>query len=92
LGPFDKEDDHDRHPRHLREGVIAGSSGRPSSLVAPHLRRGIAASLRTPTLLRSAALQGVENPQAGPVSTDLVVQYTVLHGVVFALVGSSSPS
>src|SRR6266478_5119880 len=45
------------------------------------------APFRTPTLLGSAALQGVQNPQAVPVSTGLVVQYTVLHGVVFALVG-----
>lgn len=75
-------------PRHLREGVIAGLIG--ATLVAVWFliydaARG--APFRTPTLLGSAALQGVQNPQAVPVSPGLVVQYTVLHGVVFALVG-----
>ncbi len=75
-------------PRHLREGVIAGLIG--ATIVAVWFliydaARG--APFRTPTLLGSAALQGVQNPQAVPVSTGLVVQYTVLHGVVFALVG-----
>lgn len=75
-------------PRHLREGVIAGLIG--ATLVAVWFliydaARG--APFRTPTLLGSAALQGVQNPQALPVSPGLVVQYTVLHGVVFALVG-----
>jgi hypothetical protein len=75
-------------PRHLREGVIGGLIG--ATLVAVWFlvydaARG--APFRTPTLLGSAALQGVQNPQAVPVSTGLVVQYTVLHGVVFALVG-----
>lgn len=75
-------------PRHLREGVIAGLIG--ATMVAVWFliydaARG--APFRTPTLLGSAALQGVQNPQAVPVSPGLVVQYTVLHGVVFALVG-----
>jgi hypothetical protein len=75
-------------PRHLREGVIGGLIG--ATLVAVWFliydaARG--APFRTPTLLGSAALQGVQNPQAVPVSPGLVVQYTVLHGVVFALVG-----
>jgi hypothetical protein len=75
-------------PRHLREGVIAGLIG--ATLVAVWFliydaARG--APFRTPALLGSAALQGVQNPQAVPVSPGLVVQYTVLHGVVFALVG-----
>jgi len=74
--------------RHLREGVIAGLIG--ATLVAVWFliydaARG--APFRTPTLLGSAAIQGVQNPQAVPVSPGLVVQYTVLHGVVFALVG-----
>jgi len=75
-------------PRHLREGVIAGLIG--ATIVAVWFliydaARG--APFRTPTLLGSAALQGVQNPEVVPVSTGLVVQYTVLHGVVFALVG-----
>jgi len=75
-------------PRLLREGVIGGLIG--ATMVAVWFliydaARG--APFRTPTLLGSAALQGVQNPQAVPVSTGLVVQYTVLHGVVFALVG-----
>jgi hypothetical protein len=75
-------------PRHLREGIIGGLIG--ATLVAVWFliydaARG--APFRTPTLLGSAALQGVQNPQAVPVSPGLVVQYTVLHGVVFALFG-----
>ena len=74
--------------RLLREGIIGGLIG--ATLVAVWFliydaARG--APFRTPTLLGSAALQGAQNPQAVPVSTGLVVQYTVLHGVVFALVG-----
>ena len=74
--------------RHLREGVIGGLIG--AAMVAVWFliydaARG--APFRTPTLLGSAALQGVQNQQAVPVSTGLVVEYTVLHGVVFALVG-----
>jgi hypothetical protein len=75
-------------PRHLREGVIGGLIG--AAIVAVWFliydaARG--APFRTPALLGSATLQGVQNPQAVPVSTGVVVQYTVLHGVVFALVG-----
>src|SRR6266851_989505 len=71
-------------PRLLREGVIGGLIG--ATMVAVWFliydaARG--APFRTPTLLGSAALQGVQNPQAVPVSTGLVVQYTVLHGVVW---------
>jgi hypothetical protein len=74
--------------RLLREGIIGGLIG--ATLVAVWFliydaARG--APFRTPTLLGSAALQGVQNPQAVPGSTGLVVQYTVLHGVAFALVG-----
>jgi hypothetical protein len=38
-------------------------------------------------MLGAAAFQGVQNPEGVPVSPALVVQYSVLHGVVFALVG-----
>jgi hypothetical protein len=74
--------------RLLREGVIGGLFG--ATIVAVWFLIYDAARgtpFRTPTLLGSAALQGVQDPQAVPVSTGLVVQYTVLHGVVFALVG-----
>jgi len=75
-------------PRLLRKGAIGGLIG--ATMVAVWFliydaARG--APFRTPMLLGSAALQGGQNPQAVPVSTGLVVQYTVLHGVVFALVG-----
>jgi hypothetical protein len=42
---------------------------------------------RTPSLLGAATFQGVADPTAVPVSAHLVVQYTVLHGVVFAMIG-----
>jgi hypothetical protein len=74
--------------RLLLEGVIGGLLG--ATLVAVWFlvydaARG--APFRTPTLLGSAAFEGVQYPQATPFSTGLVVQYTVLHGVVFALFG-----
>ncbi|HAM59523.1 MAG TPA: hypothetical protein DCQ64_30590 [Candidatus Rokubacteria bacterium] len=76
------------HPRYLREGIIGGLIG--ATIVAVWFliydaARG--ASFRTPALLGAAAFQGVQGAQAVPVSPGLVVQYTVLHGVVFALIG-----
>src|SRR5262249_28097445 len=43
--------------------------------------------LRTPALLGAATFEGVNDPHAIATSTTLVVQYTVLHGVVFAMIG-----
>jgi hypothetical protein len=74
--------------RYLREGLIAGMIG--AAIVAVWFLIYDAASgrpLRTPSLLGAAAFQGVKDPGAVGVSPGLVVQYTVLHGVVFALVG-----
>ncbi len=76
------------NPRFVREGVIAGLIG--AVIVAVWFLIYDAARgrpFRTPALLGAATFQGVSNPGALPTATHLVVQYTVLHGVVFALVG-----
>ncbi len=74
--------------RYLREGIIAGLIG--AAVVAAWFLIYDAARgrpFRTPALLGAAAFQGVTDPGAVPMSTHLVVEYTVLHGVVFALIG-----
>lgn len=75
-------------PRYLREGLIGGLLG--ATVVAVWFLIYDAARGRpfgTPALLGAAAFQGVQAPEAVPVAPGLVVQYSVLHGVVFALVG-----
>jgi hypothetical protein len=75
-------------PRYLREGVIAGMIGAATVAVwflIYDAARG--RPFRTPALLGAATFQGVQNPTEVPTSIHLVVQYTVLHGVVFALIG-----
>jgi len=42
---------------------------------------------RTPALLGAATFEGVKDPSSVPVAAHLVLQYTVLHGVVFAMIG-----
>jgi hypothetical protein len=74
--------------RYLREGIIAGLIG--AMIVAVWFLIYDAARgrpFRTPALLGAATFQGVADPASVPVSAGLVVQYTVLHGVVFALIG-----
>ena len=74
--------------RYLREGIIAGLIG--AAIVAVWFLIYDAARgrpLRTPALLGAATFEGVQNPEAVATSTSLVVQYTVLHGVVFAMIG-----
>ncbi|HET7876750.1 MAG TPA: hypothetical protein VFN71_14600 [Methylomirabilota bacterium] len=74
--------------RALREGIIAGLIG--AAIVAVWFLIYDAArgrAFRTPSLLGAATFQGVQDPSAVPVSAGLVVQYTVLHGVVFAMIG-----
>src|SRR5712691_10195219 len=74
--------------RYLREDIIAGLIG--AALVAVWFLIYDAASgrpFRTPSLLGAAAFQCVTDPATVPTAASLVVQYTVLHGVVFALVG-----
>ena len=74
--------------RYLREGIIAGLIG--AALVAVWFLIYDAAMgrpFRTPSLLGAATFRGVTDPAAVPTAAHLVVQYTVLHGVVFALVG-----
>jgi hypothetical protein len=76
------------HPRYVREGIIGGLIG--ATLVAVWFLIYDAARgrpFRTPALLGAATFQGVTDPSTVPVATHLVVQYTVLHGVVFALIG-----
>ena len=78
----------DSRSRYLREGIIAGLIG--AAIVAAWFLIYDAARdqpLRTPALLGAAALQGLRDPSAVTVSPALVAQYTVLHGVVFALFG-----
>src|SRR5512134_1327123 len=74
--------------RHLRHGLVAGMIG--AAIVAVWFLIYDAARgrpFRTPALLGAATFQGVNDPAAVPVTTPLVVQYTVLHGVVFAMIG-----
>src|SRR5262245_10698270 len=74
--------------RYLREGIVAGFIG--AAIIAVWFLIYDAARgrpLRTPALLGAAAFQGVQNPADVPTSANLVVQYTVLHGVVFAMIG-----
>ena len=76
------------HSRYLREGIIAGFIG--AAIVAVWFLIYDAARgrpFRTPALLGAATFQGVGDTAAVPTATHLVVQYTVLHGVVFALIG-----
>lgn len=76
------------HSRYLREGVIAGLIG--AALVAVWFLIYDAASgrmFRTPALLGAATFEGVTNPSAVPTAAHLIVPYTVLHGVVFAMIG-----
>jgi hypothetical protein len=74
--------------RYLREGIIAGLIG--GAIVAVWFLIYDAARgqpFRTPALLGAATFRGVQNPADVPTSAHLVVQYMVLHGVVFAMIG-----
>ncbi len=74
-------------PRVLREGIIGGMIG--AAVVAVWFLILDAARghpFRTPAVLGAAALQGVTDPGVVSTSAVLVGQYTVLHGVVFALI------
>jgi len=74
--------------RYIREGIIAGLIG--AAIVAVWFLIYDAAHgrpLRTPALLGAATFQGAPNPAAVPITTHLIVQYSVLHGVVFAMIG-----
>jgi hypothetical protein len=74
--------------RYFREGVIAGLIG--AALVAVWFLIYDAARgrpFRTPSLLGAATFEGVKDPSAVPTAMHLVLPYTVLHGVVFAMVG-----
>jgi len=78
----------DSKSRYLREGIIAGLIG--AAIVAAWFLIYDAARgqpLRTPALLGAATLRGVRDPSAVTIAPGLVAQYTVLHGVIFALFG-----
>jgi len=74
--------------RYLREGIIAGCIG--AAIVAVWFLIYDAARgriLRTPALLGAATFQGVDDLRNVPINAQLVVPYTMLHGVVFAMIG-----
>lgn len=74
--------------RYIREGIIAGMIG--AAIVAVWFLIYDAAQgrlFRTPALLGAATFEGVKDPASVPVAAHLVLQYTVLHGVVFAMIG-----
>lgn len=74
--------------RYFREGVIAGLIG--AALVAVWFLIYDAARgrpFRTPSLLGAATFEGVKDPSAVPTAAHLILPYTVLHGVVFAMIG-----
>jgi len=76
------------HSRYFREGVIAGLIG--AALVAVWFLISDAARgrpFRPPSLLGAATFEGVTNPSTVPTAAHLVLPYTVLHGVVFAMIG-----
>jgi len=78
----------DSRSRYLRDGIIAGLIG--AAIVAVWFLIYDAARghpFRTPALLGAAAIQGLRDPGTVTVTPGLVAQYTVLHGVVFAMVG-----
>jgi hypothetical protein len=74
--------------RYLREGIIGGLVG--ATIVAVWFLIYDAARgrpFRTPSVLGAATFQGVTDPASVTVTPTMVMQYTVLHGVVFALIG-----
>ncbi len=74
--------------RYISEGIIAGMIG--AAIVAVWFLIYDAAQgrpFRTPALLGAATFEGVKDPSSVPVAAHLVLQYTVLHGVVFAMIG-----
>src|SRR5438552_17726036 len=78
----------DSRSSYQRDGIIAGLIA--AAIVAVWFLIYDAARgypFRTPALLGAAAIQGVRDPGTVAVSPSLVAQYTVLHGVVFAMVG-----
>jgi hypothetical protein len=77
----------DSRSRYLRDGIIAGLIG--AAIVAVWFLIYDAARgypFRTPAML-GAALQGARDPAAVTATPELIAQYTVLHGVVFAMIG-----
>ncbi len=74
--------------RYISEGIVAGMIG--AAIVAVWFLIYDAAQgrpFRTPALLGAATFEGVKDPSSVPVAAHLVLQYTVLHGVVFAMIG-----
>jgi len=74
--------------RYLREGIVAGLIG--AAIIAVWFLIYDAARgrpFRTPALLGAATFEGVRDPALVPTAAHLVLPYTVLHGVVFAMIG-----
>jgi len=74
--------------RYLREGIVAGLIG--AAIIAVWFLIYDAARgrpFRTPALLGAATFEGVRDPALVATGAHLVVPYTVLHGVVFAMIG-----
>ena len=79
--------------RYIREGIVAGLIG--AAVVAVWFLIYDAARghpFRTPALLGAATFRGVDNAAAVSISPHLVVEYTVLHGVVFVVFGAIAAS
>jgi len=73
---------------YFRDGLIAGMIG--AAIIAVWFLIYDAARgrpFRTPALLGAAALRGAQDPTMVSSAPGPVVHYTVLHGVVFALIG-----
>ncbi|MBI2460925.1 MAG: hypothetical protein HYV61_05440 [Candidatus Rokubacteria bacterium] len=72
----------------IREGIVAGLLG--ASIVAVWFLAYDAFKgqpLRTPALLGAAVFQGLTDPAAVEISLGVILGYTVLHGLAFAVFG-----
>src|SRR5262249_52870442 len=70
--------------RVAREGLIAGLAGAVAValwFLLYYLAAGV--PLRTPALLGAALFHGLRDPGTLVITTPLVLQYTVVHGLVF---------
>ena len=72
----------------LREGLLAGLAGAAAVALWFFVHDLLAGEpLRTPALLGAALFGGIRQPSAAGVHAALVLKYTVVHVVVFALFG-----
>jgi len=74
--------------RVLRQGVVAGFIGAAIVAIWFLVFDALAgAPLRTPALLGAAVFHGLRDPGALRITADLVLRYTVLHGLAFIAFG-----